>query len=458
MAYYYVKNGGTATGDGGRYASQQAGSFAGLGATGYYDNIQDAIDNATTTPTSGDYILVSDLHSFTAAGLITITGTSSNPFFVVSVDDANIDAGRTSSNRASETAGGTADVVFSNVFISGVRLFTQDDNIIQGNCVLYDCSLAASGSPDRLLSVASDGSSVRLIGGELDGGSNANTLPLHVQNGGLIEMINVDIVSTTSLNFLTDRGFVAGGGTIHATGCNLSAVTGTLISNVGSSQSVDDNIDVHFDMCEIAAGVSFTNETFKSYDQRALFTRCTDSSAAAEYQYHLHAFGGDVDDDSAIFRNEDPAFEDSAQKISYKIVTNTDASLGSPLWFEFPNNRWAELSAGASDTLRVYVTSNDVLTDKDIYIEVSYPDGTNKQVSNLASSAPKTVGGTLDLMAAGTTLTTDGSSSWTGALSNLYQIDVDTSGDAGSDTVPLVKVYITKPSTTIQISSVYELV
>jgi len=55
------------------------------------------------------------------------------------------------------------------------------------------------------------------------------------------------------------------------------------------------------------------------------------------------------------------------------------------------------------------------------------------------------------------TLTTDSTSSWTGALSNLYQIDVDTSGDAGSDCQPIVKVYVTKASTTIQLASEYGL-
>ncbi len=105
----------------------------------------------------------------------------------------------------------------------------------------------------------------------------------------------------------------------------------------------------------------------------------------------------------------------------------------------------------------MYITSNTALTDKDIYIETSYPDGTNKQTPNFLSTAPATVGGTLDLMATGTTLTTDGSSSWTGALSNLYQIDVDTSGDAGSDCQPIVKIYVTIPSVTIHIASEYGL-
>ena len=456
MAYYYVKNGGTATGDAGRYASQQTGSFAALGVAGYYNDIQDAIDNSTTSPVSGDFINVSDLHSFTSGTNILFTGVNSIPFFIVTVDDANMDLARTSGNRASEVTGSAADATFNDITMSGVELTVGDDTFYQGKIILLDCKVSVSGGFDSPLTINSDGASANLINTELAMNTSGNVVV--VNNSGLITMTGGAITSTATITNLTTQGFTNGGGSIYFGGVDLSSVVGTVIANVGADEVTDDLIDVNFDMCKIASGVAFTNETFKSYNQRALFTRCSDSSAAVEYQYHLHAFGGDVDDDSAIYRNEDPAFEDSGQKISYKIVTNSDASLGSPLWLDFPNNRWAALSAGASDTLRIYLTSNDVLTDKDIYIEVSYPDGTNKQTPNFISSAPTTVGGTLDLMATGTTLTTDGTSTYTGGLTNKYQIDVDTSGDVGADTVPIVKVYITKPSTTIQISSIFELV
>jgi len=120
-------------------------------------------------------------------------------------------------------------------------------------------------------------------------------------------------------------------------------------------------------------------------------------------------------------------------------------------------SRYSELSAGATDVLSFYITSATALTNKDIYIEVSYPDGTNKQTPNFISTGPLTVGGTIDLMATGTTLTTDATSTWTGALANLYQIDVSTAGDPGSDCQPTIKVYITKPSTTFYIASEYGL-
>lgn len=455
MAYYYVKNGGTAVGDAGRYASQQTGSFAALGASGYYGSIQLAI-SATTSPIAADFINVSDLHALSQSGALSLTGINPSPFFVVSVDDANIENGRTPSNRGQETVtSNTNDVNLTDIFASGLSFVTNDDLNFLNTCFLEDCKITASGAADRIL-LNGDGRNVTLINSEI--ALNNASADIFVGSAGVFNMTGGSVTTTSAgISNLFRLGGSNGGMFIEFYGVDISSVVGNIIGGIGGDATNDDTISIKFDLCETSSGAVFVEEAFKSQRMRALFTRCSDSSSAAEYQYHLTAFGGDVDDDSAIFRNEDEAFTESNQKISYKIVTNSDASLGSPLWFDFPVLRYTRLSAGATDTLRFYITSNTALTDKDIYIEISYPDGTNKQTPNFLTSAPATVGGTLDLMATGTTLTTDGSSTWTGALSNLYQIDVDTSGDVGADCQPIVKVYVTLPSVTIQIASEYGL-
>jgi len=453
MAFYYVKSGfGTATGDGGRYATQQTGTFAALGAAGVYGSIIEAIA-ATTSPIASDLINPSDLHDHSISSSILYTGIPENTFYVVSVQDANIDLA--SSTRAKETASGASnDISAIDMFMSGIELVIGDIFTPQ-NSKFYGCKINLTGAGNNI-NISNDGAIAEFIGCEL--AIDQTNTDIIINNGATFNFIGGSVTTISAgLVSLLNTGGLNGGMKATFTGADLSAVTGTLVADMGGGESADDEISITFDMCKLASGVAFTNEVFKSKNQRALFTRCSDSSAAAEYQYHLHAFGGDVDDDSAIFRNEDEPFTESNQKISYKIVTNSDASLGSPLWLDFPVLRYSKLSTGATDTLRFYITSNTALTDKDIYIEISYPDGTNKQTPNFLSSAPTTVGGTLDLMATGTALTTDGSSSWTGALSNLYQIDVDTSGNAGADCQPIVKVYVTLPSTTIQIASEFGL-
>ncbi len=445
MADYIVKDDGTATGDAGRYATPQTGSFAVLGIANYYATGTDA-EAATTTPVAGDRVLFSDLHSFSTSSTQTL-GIAGVQY--ICVDDANMENSRTSGNRSLLTTTGTsADITLSNSSWSGMGFSTGDNIAASGTegCVFRDCSFTMRGADDAL-QVNLDGANATLVNCDIN--LDTATSRVTISNGGSLIIIG-GTVNAQPTGYFLSVGFGGGGGTVLCRGMDMSTVGGVLLNGVGSSASVDDMINIKFDMCKLAAGVAFTNETFKSYNHRALFTRCSDSSAAAEYQYHLHVFGGDVDDDSAIFRNEDPAFEDSGQKVSYKIVTNSDASLGSPLWFDFPITTWAELST-ATNTIRLHITSNTVLNNKMLYIEVSYPDATNKQTPTFLSSAPLTVGGTLDLMAAGTTLTTDGSSTWTGALSNLYQIDLQLA--SGADTVPIVKVYCTEPSITIQIAA-----
>jgi len=321
MAYYYVKNDGTATGDDGRYASQQTGSFASLGTSNYYSDIQDAIDNSTTSPVAGDFINVSDLHSFSNASNIDYVGKATIPFFIVGVDDANVDAARTSGNIGVEDYTGTVDFIINDSVISGVSIISNDNIDFKGQNTLIDCDLTVDTAGDRLISSREDGIGVTLIGCRLNI-NNSSSHAMFVQGGGYVRMVDCEVKTTAgSVTNFSVAGFANGGCELVVSGCDLSVVTGTLIADAGLSNTNDDLINIRFDMCKIASGVAFTNEVFQSSSQRALFTRCSNSSSAAEYQYHLHVFGGDVDDDSAIFRNEDPAFADSGQKISYKIVT-----------------------------------------------------------------------------------------------------------------------------------------
>ena len=462
MAFFYVKSGGTATGDGGRYASAQTGTFTALGATGYYNTINDAL-SATTPPASADDIRVSDLHSFDSLAVsISISVADLLPGInLICVSDANIDAYRTveATRGKEETASGTAaDVTVDGSLNAFGMEFSSIDNLVLRN------DGGAQSINDCKLTVVNAG--LLQILGQVPVTINDSEIALdnasaYILADGTDITVNKGVVTTASagINNLSSTGFRNGGTKMRFNAVDLSAVTGNLIGNVGGTITTDDKINVEFDLCMLSATAVRANETFKSMHQRVLTRRCSNSSAAAEYQYGLTAIGGDVDDDSVIFRNEDPAFADSGAKISYKIVTNSDASIYTPLWFEFPNERFAELSVLASDTLRFYITSNSALTDKDIWVVIDYQDGTNKETANHAGSAPSPSRTTcLNPLATGTTLTADGTSTWTGGLTNKYQIDVSTTGDAGADCVPIVKVFTSKPSITIQIASIYELV
>ena len=458
MAWYYVKNGGTATGDAGRYGTQQTGSFAGLGAAGYYNDLVAAFA-ATTAPTTGDFILVSDLHNFTYAGAASITGTSPGNFIIMCVDDANIDAYRTSGNRGFESAASNQDYTLTDISMKGMEIAAGDDIFPVTNVVMGDCKLTLSG-PNDSLSLFNDRRSLILNDSEVALDDASATI--NIQNGCVLYMYGGSVTTTSGGLTGLITGSISGGMQAEFWGVDLTSVTGTLINNVGGNVN-DDTIDIRFDRCKLNASVAFTNEDFQFYGQRAEFIRCSSSDNGSEYAYHLTAFGGEVDDDTTVYRNDDVAFTDSAVKISYQIVTNTDVNVAEPLWFDFPISRRADLTSASTDTLRFFIASTDTLTDADIYINVLYPDGTTRSNVNQVSSAPSPSFTTvLDPLATPTTLTTDSGSDWRdggGAYTgNEYLIDIDTSGDAGANCIPTVRVFVTKPSVTINIASEYDLV
>lgn len=461
MSDYIVKDDGTASGDTGRYAAgSQSGSFATLGTANYYASFAAALA-ATTAPASGDRILFSDLHAFNDSSAT--NDSFSVGIQIICVDDANMDAARTSGNRGKITnslAAGSSPMTEANMVASGIEIEPNDDMIfVSGNNILIDSKLVIDGG--RLDITTAQNVSLTLRESEL--ALNQASGDIRITGGCTFRMYGGSITTTSAgiTNFMNTSSAGVGGMNLEIVGANAEAITGTLFSNIGGNASTDDLINIFMDMCKLASGVTHFNEVFKNQMHRGLITRSSDVSADAEFQYHLRAFGGDVEDDSTIRRADDLAFEDSGTIISYEIITNSDANIGAPLWFDLPWRTWAELATGATDTLRFFLASTTTLTNKDIWIELIYPDGTNKQTPNFFASSNNTVGGVIDLMAAGTTLTTDSGSDWRDGGSaltghNEYQIDVTTSGDVGADTVPIVRVYVGKPSVTIQLASIYE--
>lgn len=440
MAYYYVKSGGTATGNGGRYASKQTGTFAGLGASGYYSTLAGAYA-ATTAPTSGDFVCVSNSHTETTTSLTVSGPTSGGAIFIVTVSDTAID---TSVAAGSSQFATTNTQIIGRHFLYGLYISVDNDfspgTTGASNSTIYmeKCTISPSGTTDNFIYMPQDSQTVRAIECTFIGG-DANTR-MELLGGGYLDIRGSSFSGVTEQ--LTNGGFVNGGGTLRVTGCDLSSITGTLIKDVGNSSTIDDTIDVFISNCKLSASLTgYTNETFENYGQRVTVVG-SGSGAAAEYQYHTVAYGGTVDESTTIYRDSATPFP-SGQKISLKAVTDSNASKGLPFWFDFPT-RFVDLPSASSNVLSLYILSASTLTNVDVWASLYYADGTNIHISNVVTSQQPP-------LATGAALTTN-SESWTGYTSqNRYQIDLDTSVDPGSACVPTIRVYIGKPSATIYI-------
>lgn len=450
MAYYYVKSGGTATGDGGRYASQQSGSFAALGASGYYDNVAAAI-SATTAPDLGDFICISDAHSYINAGTITWHNTDLNavagdlPLVFITVSDTHCeqyaiassvqeDAQSNGDFNLTNTAGDDNKYTFAGIYVK-----TGDDVQFfgQSHSKLYDCTFESDTHGDMPLRLNYLGAELYNCTMRHNGTTNSQYIIYLAENvtmlGGAV--IGLDASPDCTILYTPQKADLIG--------VDLSDSGATRLIALDNGKS--DNGSARFINCELPSSLTTWVGSNSQSGGEFLFMGCGNSSIVAEYQYLFVKGNSQVEDETGIYRDESGAFAESGTKVSYKCVAGAEANKSHPFVFELPAG-FFELSTAGEDTLRIFLASTATLTDQDVRVEVIYPDGTNKYQQNRAESA------SFDPFASGTTLTTDSGSTWKNGASDLsgyneYYIDVDTSGDAGADCVPLIRVFVSTTDT-----------
>jgi len=432
MSFFYIdSNIGTRVAGGGTTA--QTGSMATLGAANVYANRATAIADGAG---SGDFLMCADNHSHDYAANTTLAGpTSGVPIKCISVDTTNIDQYKTG---AFEQSSGNADLIMSGDWAcDGFNSEASDDVGTSGNdsSLVYNNGVFRVSAIDDALNFGGGNGNVELNNTEIKlDDANARILSISSKM-----VINGGSVTTTSggINAL----FESANGLTQLNGVNLLAVTGDILQHGGVS--ADNKVAFMMHKCPIGSGAVFLGQTLLRPGISILATQCSNSSAAAEYQYHYEDFYGVAEDqdDTGIFRAESTAFPSGTQS-SLKVTTNSNCEQTTPLSFR-PFSRFMELSVASTDTARIYfVVANTVtLTDTDVWAELIYPDGTSKNVFNYLSNR------NTDILAAGTTHTTDSSSDWrdgAGALTgfNEYQMDLDTSGDVGADGVPIIILHV----------------
>lgn len=443
MAFFYVKLGGTATGNGGRYTSAKTGSWAAAfaGTSEYYDNLH-ALNSATNPPTNGDTVLMSDV----GAGAV---GHTEGPQFnetqgagvaIISVDDDDVEVYA----KGAEQSCPLTLRLRGNWTAFGVTFTATGSNSIDvysnANISIVDGLLKHTGSSNYKLQVGSDGAFLRLIDSDIDV-ANSGVDWLQVSSGGRIEWRGGSLLSATSRAF-QNYAPENGGGSVDIIGVDLSNMSGVLLNRTAHSYTRD-GYQLRMRDCRLSGISGFEAAIGYRDDDRIEIYNCGATSAEREYQFYLSDVRGTLQNDTSFYRDNSTAFTESGQKVSAKAITTAHASYAKPFEFELPA-KYAALSNGSTDTLRLHLLSSDSgLTDKDVWVQVIYPDGTNRHTANQALSA------TLNPLAAGSALDAN-SDAWTGRTTEArYQIDIDTSGDVGADCVPILRAYVAKASTTI---------
>jgi len=469
VAWYYVKSGGTATGDGGRYTTEKnnnswASEFS--ATTEYYANV-DAAMAATTPPTPSDVIYVSDASTDANAASITTTGGSNEASIgVYSVDDDAVQTYSAGATEGSTTAAGDYHLETAGLTMTfhGMTLRAGDElgcDVATASMELVDCTLEGHSAASEIRTTG-DGSTIRMFNCIVDQQSGARTNTLRTNNGGFIGWYGGSgVVTGGSFVDVAGESGGNGGANFEVLGVDLSAystASSYLLGASGGNRISDDNITMRVDRCELNANMSFLEEPFTHPGQWMLVTQSSATASAAEYQFYYTDYAGEAEDqdDAGIHRNESTAFP-GGEKVSIKVDTNANTNRASPFVFDLPSQFMA-LSTASTDTVRVYfaVVNTETLTDTNVWAELIYEDGTNGNQFNRVSNRGS------DIVGAGTTHTDDsGGSDWRdGGIAltghNEYYMDLDTSGDVAADCVPVLRIYVAEPSITVYFDTTIE--
>lgn len=475
--HWYVRNDGGSNVGTASTATATATTAPGTRRTGawsgtvgdYFPDIETCFaGDDTVAPVAGDFIYVANDHTFTQSAKVSTYGASSSntPVIILSVDPANQDQYL---KGASETAAsGGFDIVpagnSSKVHFHGVDINVEDNIDFSSSDVflgLCDMTLDMSSNTGNQINFTADGCALSMSSVTIAYGASATDAlfigPL--RGNSYIEMNNVSVtVGAGSLGHLCSKEASNGGLTGRFYNCDFSVIGGYIMSAHGASTLNDDNMDIYMEGCKVNSTADpFVQEDFYSFGHRFLAVNCSDAAGEAEYQLYQKTSAGlvrDSGDDGttgAIYRVESTAFS-AGNKVSFKCTTTALCQEGNPLYFDLPT-RFSDLTSASTDQITVYIATTATLTTANTWIEVSYPDATNKQTWKTTSSRAA------DILSA-TALTTDSGSDWENAGTDLtseneYKITVATS--SGAACVPHVKVFCIVPSITFYVDTTVDL-
>jgi hypothetical protein len=456
MAYYYVKNGGTATGDGGRTGTQRTGAWNAT-ASEYYDNIDDCV-GATTEPTDGDYIFISDVasSSFTLAADLIINGSGTAGdagLQIISVDDTAQDEYKPGAVQTSTTTSRQFTFAYQGL-MAGVSLVSAEHigAVTTGKIWRFiDCTLKFGDGSGKLLS-AGDTVWWDFLNCTLDfsadtgGAAGAITLA----NGSRITMRGGSVIYDAGISTpnLLSGGGGNGGQYGYFEGVDLSDIRGNLLSGVTSAGTHDAaHLELH--NCILDSGVSFMAKLMRWH--RIELYNSDDVTGDDLHRFHIEDWCGKATNNDATYVTATETWYEGSVKSSIEVYTESDCSHVSPFIFELPS-QYVDLSQAASDVITLDLVTDLTLTDTDIAAFLMYPDGTTAVQGNWVTTG-KTVGTGnfgIDPLGAGATLSTSalGAGDWTAepASPNFYKLQLDTTGDAGQACVVSIRIEVYKPS------------
>jgi len=462
--YYYVKTGGIA--DGSTIDSVATDGISDTKLTGAWSSTASEYFNAITSamaavnlPEDGDFIVVSDEHTETMSYAHIGDTMGGSTLYIVSVDDSN----REDSVEMKNSTGVVnleGQSAFYNTYMQGIKVSVNHSHGVglqtgNGTLVLNKClvdltgeNIAAFNSNQGDCQFIISNSEIRSSNG--GNGSGQNSRLARPMGGAKYSFINTEATVSGDGEFdgLIDPG--SGQGVlIDLLNCDLSVVPGIY---KGDFDSWGGMFIVYIEIQDCILPDSFTLFTdssgFISVAGRVLISESDIITGKAD-NYLLLSREGETVSEYNVIRTDGSFMFPEGGFMSLKTITTDKASLSVPHYFDIPV-KMADFSAVDTDSIRVFFGSNEELTESDIRVELIYTNTT----SNLSKTA--VYSSELDVYNLSTTvLDTDSVSTWSNAPTYKQKIDIATI--SGTKCVPIVRVYIYKPSTTIYIDTEFDL-
>jgi hypothetical protein len=365
--FYYVKAGGTATGDAGRVATTRStGSFAAKGAGAYYADISLALA-ATTAPVAGDSIFCSSAHSkeYGASKTLTIpTGV-----FVMSVDDSNCD--QELAGAIEKATGGLYDLNLIGTAIHYSTAYSAGDELrLTGSPIFQDCDLVFSNDGAGAIELNSSTAMVVIRGGTIKSnytGASSYIFLFNLTRTSL-KLSGVAISKNTGAvdNLMH---FVADGCRVEIDGGSIPAVT-TLVSTNSSNIQ-----DIAIRNCSLGA---YTN-VYTGTLQRTTTIQISGCDTANVEESELSEFyEASVRLDTGVYLNAGDA---ASINFSHKITTTANCGLGAPFRYRIAA-LWVDTSTAKTFTVELNQDDATDLLDSEVYLEVVHSDDTTTASHN----------------------------------------------------------------------------
>lgn len=338
------------------------------------------IAGAAAIAAAGDTVYVSDNHSESTAGAITITwaGTIANPIKLLCVDDA----GDPQPPTALATTAQVATTVNNGISLHG-SLYTYGITFTAGNSTGNpSINLGQTDGHSQLWEscnfyIGSTGAS-----GFIRNGGNGN--------GNVVRWVNCNVKfgNAGQRIYMTDSrldwrgGGIAAGGTspvallrVITTGAGVARLTGVDLSQASASINITDQVAATAGMlvqlvgCLLPSswsGVLIGSTPVPSSRVEMVYT----DSANTNYRYALSDGYGDVTSETTIVRTGGAS--DGTTPISHKMVTAARVKYPSSVLVGPDMTVWNETTGSAMTLTVEVITDNVTLNDDECWVEVDY--------------------------------------------------------------------------------------